>query len=116
MRDDVRRVLVAYDVPSDRRRTRVAKTLLKYGDRIQYSVFVVDAAPAKLLRMRGELEGVIKTDEDSVLLCDVGLLSSVDEQRFSLCRPDQDGHARGAAYRLMRALWCSRIPGQCSQR
>ena len=55
MRDDVRRVLVAYDVPSDRRRTRVAKTLLKYGDRIQYSVFVVDAAPAKLLRMRGEL-------------------------------------------------------------
>ena len=83
MRDDVRRVLVAYDVPSDRRRTRVAKTLLKYGDRIQYSVFVVDAAPAKLLRMRGELEGVIKTDEDSVLLCDVGLLSSVDEQRFS---------------------------------
>ena len=83
MRDDVRRVLVAYDVPSDRRRTRVAKTLLKYGDRIQYSVFVVDAAPAKLLRMRGELEGVIKADEDSVLLCDVGLLSSVDEQRFS---------------------------------
>ena len=49
----------------------------------QYSVFVVDAVPAKLLRMRGELEGVIKTDEDSVLLCDVGLLSSVDEQRFS---------------------------------
>lgn len=56
MRDDVRRVLVAYDVPSDRRRTRVAKKLLQYGDRIQYSVFVVDAAPAKLLRMRGELE------------------------------------------------------------
>ena len=83
MRDDVRRVLVAYDVPSDRRRTRVAKTLLQYGDRIQYSVFVVDAAPAKLLRMRGELEGIIKTDEDSVLLCDVGLLSSVDEHRFS---------------------------------
>ena len=83
MRDDVRRVLVAYDVPSDRRRTRVAKILLKYGDRIQYSVFVVDAAPARLLRMRGELVGVIKTDEGSVLLCDVGLLSSVDEQRFS---------------------------------
>ena len=83
MRDDVRRVLVAYDVPSDRRRTRVAKKLLQYGDRIQSSVFVVDAAPAKLLRMRGELEGIIKTDEDSVLLCDVGLLSSVDEQRFS---------------------------------
>ena len=39
MRDDVRRVLVAYDVPSDRRRTRVAKTLLKYGDRLSCTVF-----------------------------------------------------------------------------
>lgn len=83
MRDDVRRVLVAYDVPSDRRRSRVAKKLLKYGDRIQYSVFVVDAAPAKLMRMRGELDDVIDPEEDSVLLCDVGLLSSVDAQRFS---------------------------------
>lgn len=83
MRDDVRRVLVAYDVPSDRRRSRVAKKLLKYGDRIQYSVFVVDAAPAKLMRMRGELDDVIDPEEDSVLLCDVGLLSSVDVQRFS---------------------------------
>lgn len=83
MRDDVRRVLVAYDVPSDRRRTRVAKCLLKYGDRIQYSVFVVDAAPAKLLRLRGELEALIDLEEDSVLLCDVGLLSSVDSKTFS---------------------------------
>jgi CRISPR-associated endoribonuclease cas2 len=83
MRDDVRRILVAYDVPSDRRRTKVAKKLLKYGDRIQYSVFVVDAVPAKIIRMRGELEEILKVDEDSVLLCDVGLLSSVDSQRFS---------------------------------
>ena len=83
MRDDVRRVLVAYDVPSDRRRSRVAKKLLKYGDRIQYSVFVVDAAPAKLMRIRGELDDVIDPEEDSVLLCDVGLMSSVDAQRFS---------------------------------
>ncbi|WP_199912529.1 MULTISPECIES: CRISPR-associated endonuclease Cas2 [unclassified Actinomyces] len=83
MRDDVRRVLVAYDVPSDRRRSRVAKKLLKYGDRIQYSVFVVDATPAKLLRMRAELDEVIDPDEDSVLLCDVGLLASVDAERFS---------------------------------
>ncbi|WP_197719443.1 CRISPR-associated endonuclease Cas2 [Actinomyces howellii] len=83
MRDDVRRVLVAYDVPSDRRRARVAKCLLKYGDRIQYSVFVVDASPAKLLRLRGELDGLVDPEEDSILLCDVGLLSSVDAARFS---------------------------------
>ncbi len=83
MRDDVRRVLVAYDVPSDRRRGRVAKTLLKYGDRIQYSVFVVDSAPAKLMRLREELNGIVDPDEDSILLCDVGRLASVDDKRFT---------------------------------
>lgn len=83
MRDDVRRVLVAYDVPSDRRRMRVAKTLLRYGDRIQYSVFVVDAAPAKLMRMREELSAIIEAEDDSILLCDVGLLASVDARRFT---------------------------------
>ena len=83
MRDDVRRVLVAYDVPSDRRRGRVAMTLLKYGDRIQYSVFVVDSAPAKLMRLREELNGIVDPDEDSILLCDVGPLASVDDKRFT---------------------------------
>ncbi|QWW19371.1 CRISPR-associated endonuclease Cas2 [Schaalia sp. 19OD2882] len=83
MRDDVRRVLIAYDVPCDRRRNRVAKKLLKYGDRIQYSVFVVDAAPARVLRLRGELESIVDRSEDSILMCDLGLLSSVDETRFT---------------------------------
>ena len=69
MRDDVRRVLVAYDVPSDRRRGRVAKTLLKYGDRIQYSVFVVDSAPAKLMRLREERQlGMLLISHDRPLL------------------------------------------------
>lgn len=83
MRDDVRRVLVAYDVPSDRRRTRVAKKLLAYGDRIQYSVFVVDAAPAKLIRMRADLDGIVDPEEDSILICDVGLLARLDDSRFT---------------------------------
>lgn len=83
MRDDVRRVLVAYDVPDNRRRSRVAKKLLAYGDRIQYSVFVVDATPAKIMRLHRDLDAIIEPKEDSILLCDIGLLSSVDDRRFS---------------------------------
>lgn len=83
MRDDVRRVLVAYDVPDDRRRNRVAKKLLTYGDRIQYSVFVVDASPAKIMRLRSDLNAIVEEKEDSILLCDIGPLSSVDHRRFS---------------------------------
>ena len=34
-------ILVAYDIPDDRRRTRVAKALERLGKRVQFSVFVV---------------------------------------------------------------------------
>lgn len=73
--DDVRRYLIAYDISDDVRRTKVAKKLESYGDRVQYSVFVVDARPAKLLRLRTELTDMIDQGTDSVLLCNLGSLS-----------------------------------------
>jgi len=36
--DDVRRYLIVYDTSDDVRRTKVAKKLESYGDRVQYSV------------------------------------------------------------------------------
>ncbi|MCK1804273.1 CRISPR-associated endonuclease Cas2 [Brevibacterium sp. R8603A2] len=82
-RDDARRSLIAYDVPDDRRRYRLAKALSRYGDRIQYSVFVVDVAPAKLLRLRSEVSSIIDAEEDSVLFCDLGLRRSLNDSVFS---------------------------------
>ena len=35
-------VLVCYDIPDDRRRTKVMQTLLDFGRRVQYSVFECD--------------------------------------------------------------------------
>ena len=66
MRDDVRRVLVAYDVPSDRRRTRVAKKLLQYGDRIQYSVFLLGITPEELVEIQSRAAGIIDENTDSL--------------------------------------------------
>ena len=31
--------LVSYDIPDDKKRNKMAKTLLDFGDRVQYSVF-----------------------------------------------------------------------------
>lgn len=73
--DAVHRFVVAYDVASDARRNRVAKTLESYGDRIQYSVFLVDAKPAKVLRMKAALRARLDLDADSVLVCDLGPLA-----------------------------------------
>jgi len=35
-------ILVSYDIPNDRRRVKIAKTLEDFGDRVQYSVFECD--------------------------------------------------------------------------
>ena len=81
-RDSRRRYLVAYDVVNDARRLRVAKKLESCGDRIQYSVFVVDARPARIVRLVETLEKIINLKDDSVLLCDLGLVATLYDKRF----------------------------------
>ena len=51
-------------------------------DRVQYSVLVVDVHPARLARLRTQLEALIHEHADSVLLCDLGPVVSTDERRF----------------------------------
>ena len=81
-RDSCRRYLVAYDVVNDARRLRVTKKLESYGDRIQYSVFVVDVRPARIVRLMEVLGQIINREDDSVLLCDLGLVAALDDKRF----------------------------------
>lgn len=81
-RRDVRRLLVAYDVLNDQRRSRLAKVLQAYGDRVQYSVFVVDAGEVKVRRMRRAVLETILPDVDSVLIADLGPVANVEESRF----------------------------------
>ncbi len=72
--------VIAYDIPDDGRRARVAKTLEGYGDRLQYSVFVVIAGPAKLVRLQDRLENQILSKEDSIAVFDLGIH---EKQRMS---------------------------------
>ncbi|WP_188830676.1 CRISPR-associated endonuclease Cas2 [Nocardia camponoti] len=81
-RDDAHRFLIAYDVADDRRRDRLAKCLLRHGDRVQYSVFVVDVSAARMLRLQHEIAGLIVAVEDSVIYCDLGVARSVDVARY----------------------------------
>lgn len=69
--EPARRWLVAYDITDDARRDRIAHTLESYGDRVQYSVFIVDLRPAKLVRLRTKLTDMMDAS-DSVLLADLG--------------------------------------------
>ena len=58
--------LVTYDLPSDRRRLRLARLLEGYGERVQYSVFEVWLSAAQRDKMMVRIRRVIVEDEDSV--------------------------------------------------
>jgi CRISPR-associated protein Cas2 len=58
--------VVAYDIPSDRRRTKVHKTLCGFGKWTQYSLFECHLTDKELVALRGKLNKVLEPDEDSV--------------------------------------------------
>jgi len=80
MTDYARRHLIAYDVADDRRRTRIANYLGGHGDRVQYSVFLIDCRPARLIRIRARLGELINAKEDSILICDLGLAARAADE------------------------------------
>ena len=59
-------VVVSYDVPDDKRRLRLAKLLLDYGKRVQYSVFECDLTPAQMDAMLERVQAIVDAEADSV--------------------------------------------------
>lgn len=61
-------VVVVYDIPNNRVRTRVCKELKNYGDHVQLSVFECVLSEEKYREMKGELEEIISDAEALVRL------------------------------------------------
>ena len=65
--------VVAYDIPDDRRRTKVHKVLSGFGQWTQYSLFECFLTSKERILLRDKLDRVLKPEEDSVRfyrLCD----------------------------------------------
>lgn len=73
-------MLVAYDISDDRRRDRVAVELQAHGQRVQFSVFLVDGRPASFVRLRARLTSLIDARADSVLIFDMGPRATVQSR------------------------------------
>jgi CRISPR-associated protein Cas2 len=58
--------IISYDIVNDRRRTKVAKCLLGYGLRVQYSVFECYLEGAVFSKLQVELRELIDINTDSV--------------------------------------------------
>lgn len=82
----IRQYWIAYDISEDRERTRVEKCLLRYGSRLQKSVFCCVLDARRLERLQGELEAVGCQSGHIILaaLADPSLNTSFGEERVSL--------------------------------
>jgi len=58
--------VIAYDIPSDRRRTQVHKTLCGFGQWTQYSLFECHLTDKELLTLRDKLDKILEPEEDSL--------------------------------------------------
>lgn len=70
-------ILIAYDVstmtPAGKKRLRhVAKACLDFGQRVQNSVFECKVDPAQYVELKTRLEGIMKADEDSIRIYNLG--------------------------------------------
>lgn len=64
-------LLISYDISNDRIRTKFAKFLLKFGFRLQFSVFEIHNSDAVLSNIINEIQNVymkLFTEEDSVII------------------------------------------------
>ena len=60
--------VIAYDIPDDARRLKVARWLERFGQRRQYSVFECELSAAQLERVKAGLLERLMADEDSLLI------------------------------------------------
>ena len=59
-------VVVSYDVVDDKKRTRIAKTMKNFGERVQKSVFECRIDDQQFIRMKKALEEFMDMNEDSI--------------------------------------------------
>lgn len=59
-------IVISYDIPDDKRRTRVCKLLKNYGAHVQYSVFECHLKRRDYQEMRGRLKKLILPRQDNV--------------------------------------------------
>lgn len=83
-------IIVSYDISDDKLRTKFAKYLLKFGHRLQYSVFEIDNSRRILDNIISDLKNEFEksfTQSDSVII--FKLSSSCEVLRFGYARNDE---------------------------
>lgn len=61
-------LVIAYDTPSDKRRTKLVKVLKRYGERRQYSLFEARVNRDQLAQLEQDLVRVVDEADDTIAI------------------------------------------------
>jgi len=64
--------LVTYDIMDPKRWQKVHRTMKGFGEPLQYSVFACELSDAQRVRMVTALEELIQSDQDRVIIVNLG--------------------------------------------
>jgi len=80
--------IVAYDISCPKRWRRIFKLMKGYGEWLQLSVFQCRLSAKQHAELTALLDGIIKHDEDHIVLLDLGLADKVIPRVISLGKTD----------------------------
>ena len=80
-------ILVSYDIPDNKRRRKIAKTLLDYGDRVQYSVFECNLTRTQQAQLVKELKKLMAPQKDSVRIYPLRADSAAQVKVLGIAKP-----------------------------
>lgn len=67
--DQKYRVVIAYDISSNKRRAKISTILKKFGFRVQYSVFEATLNRKTLAYLRGQIEHYLEEHDNIKIIC-----------------------------------------------
>ena len=80
--------VIAYDICDPTRLRKVFKTMRRWGDHLQYSVFRCLLSPRQLAQLKADLEPLIHHTEDQILFIPLGQPDGPTARRlFTLGQP-----------------------------
>jgi CRISPR-associated protein Cas2 len=84
-------ILISYDIKDDKLRTRFAKFIKKFGNRVQYSVFEITHSDTMLSKIKDAIENEFETKftkEDSVFIFETSKTCKIT--RFGFAKDDDN--------------------------
>ncbi len=82
--------LVAYDISSDKRRTKVHKTLCGFGQWTQYSIFECFLTEKELITLRHRLYNILNEAEDNVRIYRICRACQAKTETIGSSPPQED--------------------------